>query len=120
MSKTKYMEDNKPQGRIDGQLEEPPEEKNKYILFNCRREADDTLKFQEITFYKMNPDKTFENGTTIEEMLRISILRLKDLNSKFSCRENSIAITKMQEAIFWLNERTNERIERGVEGEHQK
>ena len=53
-----------------------------------------------------------------EEMLRVSIARLTDLNSRFACRENSIAITKMQEALMWLNERTRERKERGVEGKH--
>lgn len=51
-------------------------------------------------------------------MLRVSIARLTDLNSRFACRENSIAITKMQEALMWLNERTRERKERGVEGKH--
>jgi len=73
---------------------------------------------QIVSFYEMYQNGNVENGTTIEEMLRVSIERLTDLNSRFSCRENSIAITKMQEALMWLNERTRERKERGVEGKH--
>lgn len=73
---------------------------------------------QEVSFYKLNEDGTHEHGTTLEEMLRVCIERLKALNERFSCRENAIAITKMQEALLWLNERTRERRERGVEGKH--
>jgi hypothetical protein len=36
-----------------------------------------------------------------------------------SCRENSIAITKLDEAILWLNARTNRREAEGVEGTHK-
>ena len=54
----------------------------------------------------------------LEEMLKVSIERLQDLNSRFGCRENSVAITKMQEALMWLEERTKDRIKRGVEGQH--
>ena len=95
------------------------EEKNKYALLQFKRnEANDTQEFQEIAFYRMNEDGTYENGTTLEEMLRVAIERLKDLNNRFSCNENALAITKCQEALFWLNERTRDRKEREVEGKH--
>lgn len=98
-----------------------PAEKNKYALLQFKRnEATDTQEFQEVTFYKMNPDGTYENGTTIEEMLRVVSERLTDLNGKFPCRENALAITKVQEAKMWLEARTKDRIARGVEGTHQK
>lgn len=74
---------------------------------------------QEITFYEMNEDGTIVEGTTLEEMLRVSIERLALLNGKFPCRENSLAITKMEEALHWLNHRTADRVKRGVEGTHQ-
>ena len=93
-----------------------PEEKNKYELLNFKEELPRT---QEVVFYKLNPDSTYENGTTIEEMLRVSIERLQDLNGRFPCRENSIAITKIQEALMWLNARTTDREKRGVEGKMQ-
>lgn len=87
---------------------------NTYLLKDFNQE----VPSQVVSFYEMYPNGTIENGTTIEEMLRVSIARLTDLNSRFSCQENSIAITKMQEALMWLNERTRERKERGVEGKH--
>lgn len=94
-------------------------ENNKYALLQFKRNPEtDTQEFQEVVFYKMNEDGSYENGTTLEEMLRVSIERLKDLNAKFSCRENSIAITKMEEALMWLNKRTADRVSRGVEGQH--
>lgn len=74
---------------------------------------------QEITFYEMNEDGTVEEGTTLEEMIKVSLGRLALLNDKFHCRENAIAITKLQEALMWLNKRTEDRIARGVEGTHQ-
>ncbi|MCK6462864.1 MAG: hypothetical protein L6Q29_03555 [Candidatus Pacebacteria bacterium] len=74
---------------------------------------------QSLTFYKLNSDGSYEDGTTLEELLRVGIERLKNLNSRFNCRENSIAITKMEEALMWLNARTADRMKRGVEGKHQ-
>lgn len=73
---------------------------------------------QGVQFVKMLPDGSYEDGTTLEEMLNVSIERLTHLNSAYPCRENSIAITKMQEALMWLNARTEDRVARGVEGTH--
>ena len=73
---------------------------------------------QIIAFYEKNEDGTEKYGTTLEEMLKVSIGRLNDLQSRFGCRENAIAITKMEEALMWLNKRTENRIARGVEGQH--
>lgn len=60
------------------------------------------------------------DGTTNEEVLAVLVDRLNYLNGKFPCRENSLAITKIQEALFWLNFRTSNRTARGVEGKHLK
>jgi hypothetical protein len=87
----------------------------KYLL----EDFNEGVPSQEVSFYEMNKDGTKENGTTLEEMLRVSIERLKDLNNRFGCRENSLAITKMEEALMWLNKRTEDRILRGVEGQHK-
>lgn len=63
------------------------------------------------------------NGTTVEAVLTAALQRLIFLNGasdgRFACRQNSLAITKIQEALFWLNDRTTERRARGVEGTHQ-
>lgn len=89
-------------------------EKNTYSLRSFKPEGPD----QTVTFYKMNEDGTSEHGTTLEEMLRVCVERLQELNGRFSSRENALAVTKMQEALMWLNERTRERKSRGVEGKH--
>lgn len=74
---------------------------------------------QEIKFYELNEDgSVLQNGTTVESVVRLAMGRLEYLNGKFPCRENSIAITKLQEALMWLEERTKDRIKRGVEGKH--
>ena len=64
--------------------------------------------------------KTVTNGTTNEEVFAVLIDRLQFLNTKFPCRENSIVITKLEEALMWLNKRTADRIIRGVEGKQIK
>lgn len=56
------------------------------------------------------------NGLTNEALLAILIHRTQVLNERFPCRENSIAITKMQEALMWFDKRTADRKARGVEG----
>jgi len=94
-------------------MENSPAETNVFALMDVKEST-----VQEVRFYKLNEDGSYENGTTLEEMLKISIIRLKELNAKFPCRENSLAITKMEEALMWLNKRTEDRTLRGVEGKH--
>lgn len=60
--------------------------------------------------------KTVADGTTNEEIIEVLIDRLSFLQSKFPCRENAIAITKLEESLMWLNKRTADRIKRNVEG----
>lgn len=60
--------------------------------------------------------KTLSDGTTNEELIEVLLNRLNYLQSKFPCRENAIAITKLDEALLWLNKRTADRIKRNVEG----
>lgn len=58
------------------------------------------------------------NGVQNEDVLRLLIVRLQVLNERFPCRENSIAITKLEEALLWLELRTRRRREQGVEGQN--
>lgn len=61
------------------------------------------------------------NGCHNEDLIAIVLDRLQCLNQgDFACRENSIAITKLEEALMWLNKRTLDRRLRGVEGTSQK
>ena len=94
------------------------EETKKYAFTNFKSEEDGEITFQPVKFYEMNEDGSYFNGTTIEELLRVARERLTQLASKFPSRENSIAVTKIQEAEMWLEARTKDRIARGVEGKH--
>lgn len=70
----------------------------------------------------IGPDRpmvTMRDGTTNEEVLLMLIDRLNSLNEKFPCRENSLAITRCEEALMWLTYRTAGRRVRGVEGQHK-
>jgi hypothetical protein len=58
------------------------------------------------------------NGVQNEEIINLLSLRLRALNARFPCRENSIAITKLDEALLWLEHRTAIRREQGVEGQN--
>lgn len=60
------------------------------------------------------------NGAQIEDVIDAVLDRLRDLNGRFPCRENSITITKLEEAAMWQRERTRNREARGVEGQHVK
>lgn len=61
------------------------------------------------------------NGAFVEDLLHAAKTRLEFYNeSKFRCRENSIAITKIEEAIQWLQWRTMSREARNVEGTHEE
>lgn len=61
------------------------------------------------------------NGISVEALLTIVEDRLLGFQSgEFSCRENAVALTKIQEAMMWLHKRTRDRVARGVEGTSQK
>lgn len=75
---------------------------------------------QSITFMKLNEDGSRTQGTTNEEVIEVLIDRITELNKLFPCRENSLAITKLEEALMWLEKRTADRIKRNVEGTHQQ
>jgi hypothetical protein len=61
------------------------------------------------------------NGITNEVLLAILIDRLEHFQAgQYACRENALALTKLQEAQHWLHHRTLARMRRGVEGTHNK
>lgn len=95
---------------------------HKYELSNFEgTEPTQTLQFiQKSLSGKGGGDlKTDVDGTTNEEVLAVLIDRLRFLGNKLPSRENSIAVTKCEEALMWLNKRTAERKARGVEGTHK-
>lgn len=61
------------------------------------------------------------NGAFVETVIAAALQRIEHYQtSKFKCRENALAITKLEEALHWLNARTQKRESRGVEGTHQE
>ncbi|MCP3730431.1 hypothetical protein M9978_08315 [Sphingomonas sp. MG17] len=61
------------------------------------------------------------NGVTQEALLAIVADRLRSFQAgPYACRENALALTKIEEAQHWLQQRTLERMRRGVEGTHAK
>ena len=61
------------------------------------------------------------NGISNEALLAIVEDRLLGFQSgEYACRENAVALTKIQEAMMWLQKRTLDRLRRGVEGWNQK
>jgi len=56
------------------------------------------------------------NGCQIDDMITFAVGTLQTFNKKFPCRENSIAITKLEEALHWLDARKRDREARNVEG----
>lgn len=59
------------------------------------------------------------NGAFVEGVIQAALGRLQFYqNGKFACRENALAITKLEEALHWCGHRTAMREKRGVEGTH--
>ena len=57
------------------------------------------------------------NGVANEDLINMVICRLEHFQrSPFACRENALAITKLEESLMWMRKRTNDRESRGVEG----
>jgi hypothetical protein len=57
------------------------------------------------------------NGVTQEALLEIVADRLRSFQAgPYACRENALALTKIEEAQHWLQQRTLARMRRGVEG----
>lgn len=57
------------------------------------------------------------NGISNESLIEVVIDRLRGFQSgQFACRDNAVALTKLEESMMWLQKRTRDRMARGVEG----
>lgn len=84
--------------------------------FAIERKEDGKL-LCEISFQEGPVRECGVNGIHNEDLLNIVLERLSGFQrSKFRCRENAVAITKIEEALMWLRKRTDGRERRGVEG----
>jgi hypothetical protein len=60
------------------------------------------------------------NGVQALDILKYTKCLFESLNEAFPCRENSLTITKLEEAIHWQDARTKDRQRRLVEGFNKK
>jgi hypothetical protein len=60
------------------------------------------------------------NGCQLDTIIEAAKMILEGLNKNFPCRENAVAITKLDEALMWLEKRTKDRVARTVEGTSNK
>lgn len=66
------------------------------------------------------PIKEFgKNGCQVVDIIAVAKRMIEELNKKFSCRENAMTITKLDEALMWQDKRTKDRQARQVEGTSQ-
>ena len=74
---------------------------------------------QDVIFQKGPIKENGVNGVSNEDLLVMVIDRLYSFqDSPFKCRENAIAITKLEEALMWLGKRTADRERKNIEGTH--
>lgn len=60
------------------------------------------------------------NGAFVETVIAAALQRIEHYQAgQFNCHENALAINKLEEALHWLNARTNRRVTQGVEGTHK-
>nr|DAP29458.1 MAG TPA: hypothetical protein [Caudoviricetes sp.] len=70
----------------------------------------------DIKFQTGGTASTERNGIFIEDLLIIAQAKLSEYNKQLPCRENQLAMDKIDEAILWLTYRKTEREHRGVYG----
>jgi hypothetical protein len=85
--------------------------------------ADETCKSEQTCqriLFQNGPIPEFGvNGLTQEVLLAIVADRLRSFQKgPFACKANACALTHIEEAQHWLQQRTIERMRRGVEGTH--
>lgn len=56
------------------------------------------------------------NGCQVDTVIAAAKIMIEGLNERVPCRENVLAITKLDEALMWLKKRKEDRESRGVEG----
>ncbi len=90
-----------------------------YDIMESQLHTDETSRETFCTVQFQNgPIKEFGvNGVMNEDLIAIVIDRMRGFQSgDYACRDNALALTKLEEALMWLRNRTNSREARGVEG----
>lgn len=75
------------------------------------------IPLTQVKFQKGPIKENGVNGCCNEDLIAMVLDRLESFQeSPYKCRENALAITKLEEGLHWLRHRTNKREARGVEG----
>ena len=83
-------------------------------------ESIDGKKVLDVQFQTGGSATTEKNGVYIEDLLIVAYAKLDEFNKHLPSRENSLALTKIEEAILWLTARKVERVSRSVYGTEEK
>ncbi len=87
--------------------------------FPCATDFIETYPEQNLIAFTVQEGPIGENGINgcqIDHIIWAIAIILRSFNSRFPCRENSCAITHLDEAMMWLEKRTKDREKRKVEG----
>jgi hypothetical protein len=78
----------------------------------CFDHKAETISFKVMT----KPANEGGSGCQLTDLIEVALHQLKFFQAKFPCRENAISITKFEEGLMWQKKRTEDRVNRGVEG----
>lgn len=114
---TVYVESFGDLGDVAVTIEDPGDTAPCEYVIELRRPGEDPEPICGIKFQLGPVREAGLNGATNEALIAVVLDRLRAFQgSPFACRFNALAITKLEEATMWLEERTRERKRRGVEG----
>lgn len=100
-------------------IDKPSPNNNSYheFIINYEPDSETSELLGRIKLQNGNFKEFGHNGIFTEHLLIIAKDCLERFNtSKYACRENSIAINSINNALMWLNKRATERVKRGVYG----
>ena len=102
----------------------PGNANHNYTIFldeSKRNDPKDKTVHQTISFQNGPINEVGVNGISNEALITVVIDRMRGFQSgQFACRENALALTKLEESLMWLQKRTADRLKRGVEGTSNK
>lgn len=92
------------------------------IYHNGRDKSEENYEVGDIQFQEGGRNVLGStSGVSSADLLEIVRHQLQCFQKgEFSCRENAIALTHIEDALLWLNQRAEDRIEREVLGSHVK
>ncbi len=85
------------------------------MIFNSTSGCYELAEGQTLRFTKRDEAGVLTPGTTNEELLAVMLHRLREQARRVPSRENSIAITKFEEAEMWLARRSDRKADRKAE-----